>query len=99
MYLAIEIPDGNSALPMSFPFFLALWVLAGAVWGRWNALVLPFIYFVIILISDVESNPAGDQPLWTYVLMAAVIYGVPLTAVGIGIRKSINRQTSGRSGT
>jgi hypothetical protein len=87
-----EVPQGDSNWPMSLPVYAAFWVACGAIWGRWKSLVLPIVLFAIVTISGVETNPVGDQNLWVYTLTGAVIVGLPFTAIGVGLRRFVERR-------
>jgi hypothetical protein len=89
VWMIDTIPQGDSTLGhLSLVVYVAVWFTVGAAWGRWTALLLPFVQAIAIVISGVETTPVGDQDLWTYTLMGAIVFALPATALGIAIRRS-----------
>lgn len=91
-WLINEIPQGDSTLPMSFVVFAGIWIVCGAAWGNWKALVLPILFVSIMAMSGVQTEPPADQPIWVYMLAVTVALGLPFTAVGVASRKLIERR-------
>lgn len=70
--------------------WVLFWILAGAAWGRWRALVLPSIPVLAIAIAGLEPNTPIDQPLWVPWFLNTVIVVMPATAIGVGIGKALD---------
>jgi hypothetical protein len=89
-----QLNESDSNVP-NLGLFVAAWLVAGAAVGRWWFLSACLIFPLITLVGGIERSDIGDQPLWDYHLVAALIIALPALACGVALRRGFGRLLAG----
>jgi hypothetical protein len=96
IYLVLNTSRSDDSLQPNFwdskSFLLlmgAIVVGTGFLIGRWWAPVLALVPAVLALPAGYEPDGYPEVPIWFYLGLQGLIFGVPLMAAGVAVRKAI----------